>query len=202
MGVAIEVDPEAAPNGSRAIRVDFNGGSNPAIDSPSQYVPVHPNQAYHFHAYMRTEGITTESGMRFLVADPNHNGALNVLTDNLTGSHAWASVDADFTSAPATSFLLVRLFRDPSRLFENKLEGTVWIADISLVPFKRAGRADIAMKTDPRRTLPSVRIQRAGVGHCRGVVRIHFGNRSRGAVSSGGRSLPIEIPAQRSIGIL
>ncbi len=134
MGVAIEVDSEPAPNGSRAIRVDFNGGSNPAIDSPSQYVPVHPNQAYHFHAYMRTEGITTESGMRFSITDPNHNGALNVLTDNFTGSHAWASVDADFTSAPATSFLLVRLFRDPSRLFENKLEGTVWIADISLVP--------------------------------------------------------------------
>jgi hypothetical protein len=26
------------------------------------------------------------------------------------------------------------LFRSPSRLFENKLEGTVWIADVSVVP--------------------------------------------------------------------
>jgi tetratricopeptide (TPR) repeat protein len=134
MGVAFEVDSEPAPNGSRAIRVDFNGGSNPTIDSPSQYVPVQPTRAYHFHSYMRTEGITTESGMRFSITDPNHNGALNVLTDSLTGSHAWTSVDADFTTGPATYFLLVRLFRDPSRLFENKLEGTVWIADISLVP--------------------------------------------------------------------
>jgi len=134
MGVAIEVDSEPAPNGSRAIRIDFNGGSNLALDAPSQYVPVEPDRAYHFHAYMRTEGITTESGMRFSVVDPNHAGALNVLTDNFTGSHVWTSVDADFTTSPATHFLLVRLFRDPSRLFENKLEGAVWIADISLVP--------------------------------------------------------------------
>jgi tetratricopeptide (TPR) repeat protein len=134
MGVSIEVDSEPAPNGSRGIRVDFNGGSNLALDAPSQYVPVQPNHAYRFHAYMRTEGITTESGMRYSITDPNHNGALNVLTDNFTGSHAWTSVDADFTTGPATYFLLVRLFRDPSRLFENKLEGAVWIADISLVP--------------------------------------------------------------------
>jgi hypothetical protein len=83
---------------------------------------------------MRTQGITTESGMRFSVTDPNHSGALNALTDNLTDSHPWTSVDADLTTGPATHFLLVRLFREPSRLFENKLEGTVWIADISLTP--------------------------------------------------------------------
>jgi tetratricopeptide (TPR) repeat protein len=132
MGVAIEVDFEPAPNGSRAIRMDFNGGSNLDIGQPSQYVPVEPNRAYHFHAYMRTEGITTESGMRFSITDPNHNGTLNVLTDNFTGSHAWTSVDADLTTGPATQFVLVRLIREPSRLFENRLEGKVWIADVSL----------------------------------------------------------------------
>jgi tetratricopeptide (TPR) repeat protein len=133
LGVALEVDSEPAPDGSRAIRMDFNGGSNLNIDGPSQYVPVEPSRAYHFHAYMRSEGITTESGMRFSVTDPNHNGALNVLTDNFTGSHAWTSVDADITTGPTTHFALVRLIREPSRLFENKLEGTVWIADVSLI---------------------------------------------------------------------
>jgi hypothetical protein len=82
---------------------------------------------------MRTEGITTESGLRFQITDPNHSGALNVQTENFVGSRPWTSVDTDFTTGPATYFLLVRLFRDPSRLFENKLEGTVWIADVSLV---------------------------------------------------------------------
>jgi tetratricopeptide (TPR) repeat protein len=133
MGVSIEVDFEPAPNGSHAIRMDFGGGSNLSLDAPSEYVPVDPKRAYHFHAYMRTEAITTESGPRFSVIDPNHTGVLNVLTDNFTGSHPWTPVDADFITGPSTHFLLVRLFRDPSRLFENKLEGTVWIADVSLI---------------------------------------------------------------------
>jgi tetratricopeptide (TPR) repeat protein len=133
VGVAIEVDSEPAPDGSRAIRMDFNGGSNLNIDGPSQYVPAEPGRAYHFHAYMRTEGITTESGMRFSVTDPNHSGTLNLLTDNFTGSHAWTAVDADLTTGPTTHFVLVRLIREPSRLFENKLDGTVWIADVSLI---------------------------------------------------------------------
>jgi len=132
MGVAIEVDSEPAPDGSRAIRMDFNGGSNLNVDGPSQYVPVEPSRAYHFHAYMRTEAITTENGIRFSVIDPNHNGALNVITDNFTGSHPWTPVDADFVTGPSTHFLVLRLFRNPSRLFENRLEGTVWIADVSL----------------------------------------------------------------------
>lgn len=134
LGVEIGFDSETAPNGSRAVRVEFNGGSNLALGAPAQYVPVEPGHSYRFHAYMRTEGITTENGLRFSITDPNHNGALNVVTDNFTGSHPWTSVDADLTTGPATRFLLVRLFREPSRLFENKLEGTVWIVDISLVP--------------------------------------------------------------------
>jgi tetratricopeptide (TPR) repeat protein len=130
----MEFDPEPGPNGSRVVRVDFNGGTNLALGEPMQYVPVEPARSYHFHAYMRTEGITTESGLRFSLADPNHAGGLNLQTVDFTGSHAWTAVESDFTAGPDTHFVLVRLFRSPSRLFENKLEGLVWIADVSVVP--------------------------------------------------------------------
>ena len=93
-----------------------------------------PRHTYHFHALMRTEEITTESGMRFSLVDPNHNDAVNALTDNFTGSHNWTALDMDVTTSHETHFLLVRLLRTGSRLFENKLSGTVWIADVSLVP--------------------------------------------------------------------
>ena len=81
-----------------------------------------------------TEGITTESGMRFSITDPNHNAAVSLLTENLTGSHQWTAVDLDLTTGPETHFLLVQLFRTASRMFENKLSGTVWLADVTLVP--------------------------------------------------------------------
>jgi tetratricopeptide (TPR) repeat protein len=138
----MEFDSEPGPNGSRAVRVDFNGGTNLALDEPKQYVPVEPGRSCHFHAYMRSEGITTESGVRFSLADPNHAGGVNLQTVDFTGSHAWTAVESDFTTGPDTHFLLVQLFRSPSRLFENKLEGTVWIADVSVVP--AAGPAVLA----------------------------------------------------------
>ena len=136
-GVLIDFDSEPGPNGSRAVRLDFSGGANPELPVPFEFVPVEPGRSYHFHAYMRTEQITTESGIHFQVADPHHSEALNLITDNFIGSHPWTSVDADFTAAQQTHFVVIRVVRYPSRLFDNKLGGTAWIADVSLVPTER-----------------------------------------------------------------
>jgi len=123
----------------RTVRLDFSGGSNLEISEPMQYVPVEPSRTYHFHGYMRTAGISTESGMRFSVFDFNHNSTVNVLSDNFTGSHPWTAAEMDVTTGADTHFLVVRLLRVGSRLFENKLSGTVWIADVSLVPAEAQG---------------------------------------------------------------
>lgn len=132
-GATIDFDSQPGPQGLRALRVDFSGGSNVNLGAPVQVVPVQPGTSYHFHAYMRTEDITTESGLRFSIIDPNHPNAVAVMTDNFTGTHAWTAVDADVATGAETHFLLVRLFRAPSRLFDNQLSGTVWVAGISLV---------------------------------------------------------------------
>jgi len=114
--------------------LDFGGGRNLEISAPMQYVAVEPNRKYHFHAFMETEGISTESGMRFSIFDPNHNGAVNLMTENFTGSHKWTATDLDVATGPETHFLVVRLYRVASRLFENRLSGTVWLADVTLIP--------------------------------------------------------------------
>jgi Tfp pilus assembly protein PilF len=126
---------DSAPNGNgRAVRVDFSGGINVSLSAPAQYVPVEPGRSYHFHALMRTDRITTESGMQVLISPPNRKSSVNISTENLTGSHDWTPLEADVIAGPDTHFLLVQLIRRPSRLFENKLDGTVWIADVTLVP--------------------------------------------------------------------
>jgi tetratricopeptide (TPR) repeat protein len=134
LGVAMNFDSAPSAESSRSVRLDFAGGANLSLDQPSQYVPVAPNLALHFHAEIRTAGITTESGMRFSIVDPKHLGAVAIFTENLTGSHPWTAADVDFTTGPETHFLVVRLFRSPSRLFENRLSGTVWMANVSLIP--------------------------------------------------------------------
>lgn len=132
-GATIDFDSQPGPDGSRALRLDFTGGSNINLGAPWQFVPVQPQTTYHFHASMRTEDITTESGLRFSIFDPNHPNAVGVLTENLTGTHPWNALDTNVTTGAETHFLLVRLFRAPSRLFDNQLGGTVWIAGVSLM---------------------------------------------------------------------
>lgn len=137
-GTYIDLDRSSGPNGSNAIRLDFNGGNNTDLESPSQYVPVEPGQRYHFHGELRTDEITTDSGIRFSITDPKHNDVNKLAMDDFTGSHPWTPIDGDITTGPDTYFLNVRVARIPSRAFDNKLGGTAWIADLSLVPIQTA----------------------------------------------------------------
>jgi hypothetical protein len=132
-GTSIGFDAPPPSSGGRSLQLDFSGGGNLDLTEPREFVPVEPSRSYHFHATLKTEGITTESGIFFSIGDPNH-GAAVVSTENLTGSHPWTPVDVDFATAPVTHFLLVQLRRSQSRQFENKLSGTAWIGDVSLTP--------------------------------------------------------------------
>ncbi|HXN71952.1 MAG TPA: tetratricopeptide repeat protein [Candidatus Acidoferrales bacterium] len=142
LGATIDFDSAPPGHSGRSVRVDFGGGSNLELQYPLEYVSVEPNRTYHFLANLRTEAISTESGMRFSIADPNHSGIPALETENLTGDHAWTLAELDVPTGAQTHFLTVRLYRNKSRLFENKLSGTAWIADLTLVPTRAdAGRS-------------------------------------------------------------
>jgi hypothetical protein len=132
-GASLGFDAPPPSSGGRSLRLDFSGGANLDLSEPLEFVPVEPSHSYHFHAALRTEGITTESGILFLIGDPHH-GAAVVSTENLTGSHSWTPADVDYATSPQTHFLVVQMRRSQSHLFENKLSGTVWIGDFSLTP--------------------------------------------------------------------
>ncbi|MGB8541374.1 MAG: hypothetical protein WCD49_07020 [Candidatus Acidiferrales bacterium] len=134
IGASIDFDAAMAEGKGRSVRLDFGGGNNTEISQPFEYVPVEPGHTYRFQGYMRTESISTESGMRFSIYDPHHHNAVDLQTENLTGTHLWNAAELQVVTGPETHFLVVSLRRDPSRLFDNKLSGTVWIADLSLVP--------------------------------------------------------------------
>jgi tetratricopeptide (TPR) repeat protein len=140
IGMDFAFDTVPPTYGVRSAQFFFGGGTNVELLEPAQFVAVEPNRLYRFHAYLRTESITTEMGLSFLIVDPNHANAVNVRTENLTGSHPWTAADADITTGPQTHFLLVRLLRPASRMFDNKISGTAWIADVSLVPTEAPAR--------------------------------------------------------------
>jgi hypothetical protein len=134
IGASMGIDTTTFHSGKRSLRVEFTGSSNLDFHHVSQFVAVKPMTRYHFRAYVRTEEISTESGPRFLIYDPQHPNDLEVRTDDLTGTQPWTPLEVDFTTGPHTHILLIQLRRIPSRLFDNKLSGTVWVDDVSLTP--------------------------------------------------------------------
>ncbi len=132
-GVSYDYDSANPHSGKRALRLTFDGEQNPGIQTVSQNVPVQPNTRYHFEAFIRTAGVTTESGLRFFIA---FAGATQqpLILDNFTGNHPWEKQSADFTTAADVHLVVVQLYRTKSVRFSNNLAGTAWVDDISIVP--------------------------------------------------------------------
>ncbi len=133
-GASWDFDTETRHAGARSLRVTFDGSSNLDFANLIQIVPVEPNTRYHFAAYLRTEEISTDSGVRFLIAFPRTPGSPSFLTPNRTGTLPWTLEELDFTTGPQTRLAQIVLRRTPSQKFDNKLHGTLWVDDVSLTP--------------------------------------------------------------------
>ncbi len=133
-GAQMDLDEETVHSGSRSLRVTFNGAENVDFADLWQYVVVQPNTHYSFSAYLRTEDLTTDSGIRFEISDANHPANLYVLTPGAVGTQPWTLDEIEFTTGPATRLLLVDLRRTPATTLDNKIRGTAWVDDVLLLP--------------------------------------------------------------------
>ena len=133
-GAETEVDTETVHGGSRSLWVRFDGKHNLDFGHVAQYVAVEPDTAYRLAAWIRTEGITTDSGPRIGVYDPFDRAALSAETGNLTGTAAWQEQTLEFRVPPQTRIVVVQVVRRPSRKLDNQIGGTLWLDDVSLSP--------------------------------------------------------------------
>ncbi|MHB8753380.1 MAG: tetratricopeptide repeat protein [Candidatus Acidiferrales bacterium] len=133
-GAYISVDSIVHHSGSRSLRIGFTGGVNLDFAHVQQIEPAQANTVYDFQAYVRTQDISTDSGMHFEIFDPQRQSQVYVLTPNMVGSTSWREVSAKITTLPETHFLEIRLHRFPSHFFDNKINGTIWIDDVTLTP--------------------------------------------------------------------
>jgi tetratricopeptide (TPR) repeat protein len=134
MGADFDFDMDEKHSGSRSARLIFDGTQNLLYENLFQYVLVSPSTHYHFQGFLRTDQISTESGMRFEIEDPKDPQHLDVVTPNQTGTLPWTLEQVDFTTGPQMHVILVRLVRKLSQRLDNRLRGTVWIDDVTIVP--------------------------------------------------------------------
>jgi hypothetical protein len=132
-GVEVARDCAIAGSGRCSLRIKFAGTQNLDFAAASQITFVPPGP-YRFHALVRTEGLTTDQGIRFRISDAEAPARLDAILGQSTGSMPWSPVDHDLVVPPATRLLQVQVIRQPSMRFDNKVDGTAWIDDLRLEP--------------------------------------------------------------------
>lgn len=139
-GAVVSVDNLTFFDGARALRLEFDGRHNLDYRHVFQYVPVRPGASYRFSYFIRTQGLTTDSGPRFELADAYDPARLSLTTRNLLGSARWSLEQVEFSTGPETRLLAVRLLRPASHKLDNRLAGSVWLDQVSLtaLPTRRA----------------------------------------------------------------
>ena len=125
-------DSEVFQTGSWSLRIRFSGTENVDYRHLTQRVIVEPGR-HRFRAQVRTEGVTTDQGVGFRIFAVDRTSPLKVETALSAGTADWTSVETTFTVPRSTRLLEIQAFRRRSRKFDSKIDGTVWIDDVSIV---------------------------------------------------------------------
>ena len=97
----------------------------------AQTIVVQPGD-YRFTAWLKTDGITTDEGVRFCLSDVESPERLHKQTEATRGTNDWREIRQDIAVPPHTNLIEVAVCRLPSLKFDNKIGGTVWIDAVSV----------------------------------------------------------------------
>jgi tetratricopeptide (TPR) repeat protein len=119
--------------GATSLRLRFDGSANVDYRHISQKTVLLPGK-YRFRARVRTENITTDEGLFFRIADGEAPKRLSLETEPLLGTSDWRMVESAFAVGQGTRIVELSVNRRPSLRFDNKINGTIWLEQLSVAP--------------------------------------------------------------------
>ena len=135
-GYQITLDKFQSQSGTCSLRVQFDGTTNPEFSSVAQWVPVQPDTNYYFRAFLRTDNISTDNGIYLLLSPQAAPPAeyWEQATEDHVGTSPWSEQQLAFRTGPNTQVVQVVLRRKTSTKLNNRLQGAVWLDNVSLQP--------------------------------------------------------------------
>jgi hypothetical protein len=130
----ITLDRKEKHSGNRSLRLTFNGLRNVNFSDVCQYVAVEPSTSYWFSAWVRTQDISTDQGVRFGLHSVGDSENSIAWTEDVRGTQPWTQVKFLWTSGSDVRELQLCVSRLPSAKFDSKIGGSAWIDDVALVP--------------------------------------------------------------------
>ncbi len=120
-GASRSIDEDISHSGNKSLRIDFSGTHDVSYWQTYQFIDAEPETDYLLEAYVKTEAITTSSGMRLEIYD----GSRWIATTALTGTNDWVHFELPITTAPGTNQIRIRP-RRYSKGGSEIISGTAW----------------------------------------------------------------------------
>ena len=129
-GAEISFDHSAAFEGECSLKIAFNGKENLNFHHVYQYVALKPNTNYLLSTHMRTEAVTTKSGLKVEVlgVGPAFYGE----SESLTGDNGWKELTVQFRTPAHSQGGMIRVRRTKTDRFDRLISGTVWVDNVQI----------------------------------------------------------------------
>jgi hypothetical protein len=132
--VAMSIDEGAHQSGTRSLRLDFHGNSNPGAPLLAQIVLVKPLMRYHlgFFALSRDFVSGGEPVITLIDASDPRNAVLAQSPPLLSDAHVWREFAIDFKTNADTQAITLNLERKNCTSNPCPAFGTVWLDSVSM----------------------------------------------------------------------
>jgi hypothetical protein len=138
-GVQVSLDHRQRHSGKQSLRLFFDGKRNIGYDGVCTNAEVRPETTYRFSAWVRTQSVTSDEGVRFRLSwfpDAHPSGSAD--SQDSRGTQPWTRIEMPWTGGKDVHHVRVCVLRNASHGFDPRIQGTVWIDDVSLVPVGNA----------------------------------------------------------------
>ena len=129
-GAEISFDPSMTFEGKSSLKIVFNGKENVDFAHVYQFVPLKPDTEYLLKANMKTQAVTTKSGLKIEIL--GIGPAFYKASEPLIGDNEWRELIVAFRTPAQSQGGLVRVRRERTDKFDRFISGTIWLDGFSL----------------------------------------------------------------------
>jgi tetratricopeptide (TPR) repeat protein len=130
--VRLAVDVSEKLSGTKSLQVNFEGAWNPGTSLLAQTVIVKRETSYHFSFAVKTRDLVTGVPPIITFSDAS-NDQLLAKSENLpTATTPWVTLNAAFTTLPATQAVVIRLQRSSCDSSPCPIFGTLWLDEFHI----------------------------------------------------------------------
>ncbi len=129
-GAEVSIDHSVVFEGKSSLKIRFNDRENTDFHHVYQWIPWKPHTDYQLKVYMKTEGVTTQSGPRMEVS--GIDSALYGVSESLTGDNDWKELRMAFRTPAQSQGGLLRVRRQKAKNSDRLISGIVWIDHVRL----------------------------------------------------------------------